>query len=93
LPNAGADIWSGDSPTEFEAKLNNAVQQTKYALARKNYALKNGLKWESTPLDSMPSIINKRGKEIAQQYKLDLKKPADLQTIDRQLAAEFGIAF
>lgn len=93
LPNAGTDIFGGDSPTEFEAKLNNAVKQTKYALARKNYALKKGLNWENTPLDSMPSIINKRGKEIAEQYKLDLKKPADLQIIDRQLAAEFGIAF
>lgn len=93
LPNAGADIFSGDSPTEFEAKLNNAVKQTKYALARKNYALKKGLNWESLPLDSLPSLINKRGKEIAAQYKLDLNKPSDLQTIDRQLAAEFGIAF
>lgn len=35
LPNAGTDIFGGDSPTEFEAKLNNAVKQTKYALARK----------------------------------------------------------
>ena len=93
LPNAGADIFGGDSPTEFEAKLNNAVKQTKYALARKNYALKKGLNWESLPLDSLPSLINKRGKEIAAQYKLDLNKPADLQIIDRQLAAEFGIAF
>jgi hypothetical protein len=93
LPNAGTDIFSGDSPTEFEAKLNNAVKQTKYALARKNYALKSGLKWEDTPLDSMPSIINKRGSEIAKNYNLDPKKPADLQTINRQLAAEFGIAF
>jgi hypothetical protein len=93
LPNAGTDIFGGDSPTEFEAKLNNAVKQTKYALARKNYALKKGLNWESLPLDSLPSLINKRGKEIAAQYKLDLNKPADLQIIDRQLAAEFGIAF
>ena len=93
LPNAGTGIFDGDSPTEFEAKLNNAVQQTKYALVRKNYALKNGLKWESIPLEKMPSIIQERGKQIATQYKLDLKKPADLQTIDRQLAAEFGIAF
>lgn len=93
LPNAGTDIFGGDSPTEFEAKLNNAVKQTKYALARKNYALKKGLNWESLPLDSLPSLINKRGKEIAAQYKLDVKKPADLQIIDRQLAAEFGIAF
>lgn len=93
LPNAGTDIWSGDSPTEFEAKLNNAVAQTKYALARKNYALKKGLNWETTPLDKMPNIINSRGSEIAKQYNLDPKKPADLNTINRQLAAEFGVSF
>jgi len=93
LPNAGTDIWSGDSPTEFEAKLNNAVAQTKYALARKNYALKKGLNWETTPLDKMPNIINSRGAEIAKQYNLDPKKPADLNTINRQLAAEFGVSF
>ena len=93
LPNAGADIFSGDSPTEFEAKLNNAVSQTKYALARKNYSLRKGLNWESTPLDKMPSIVNSRGAEIAKQYKLDPRNPADLQTINRQLAAEFGISF
>lgn len=93
LPNAGTGIFDGDSPTEFEAKLNNAVKQTKYALVRKNYALKKGLNWESIPLEKMPSIIQERGKQIAAQYKLDLNKSADLQTIDRQLAAEFGIAF
>ena len=93
LPNAGADIFSGDSPTEFEAKLNNAITQTKYALARKQYSLKKGFNWESTPLDKMPSIINSRGAEIAKQYNLDPKKPADLQTINRQLAAEFGVSF
>ena len=93
LPNAGTGIFDGDSPTEFEAKLNNAVKQTKYALVRKNYALKKGLNWESIPLEKMPSIIQERGKQLAAQYKLDLNKPADLQTIDRQLAAEFGIAF
>ena len=93
LPNAGADIFSGDSPTEFEAKLNNAITQTKYALARKQYSLRKGLNWENTPLDKMPSIINSRGAEIAKQYNLDPKKPADLQTINRQLAAEFGVSF
>jgi hypothetical protein len=93
LPNAGSDIFSGDSPTEFEAKLNNAIGQTKYALARKNYALRKGLNWEATPLDKMPNIINSRGAEIAKQYNLDPKKPADLQTINRQLAAEFGVSF
>jgi hypothetical protein len=93
LPNAGADIFSGDSPTEFEAKLNNAITQTKYALARKQYSLRKGLNWESTPLDKIPSIVQARAKEIAKQYNLDPNKPADLNTVNRQLAAEFGVSF
>jgi hypothetical protein len=93
LPNAGTGIFDGDSPTEFEAKLNNAVKQTKYALARKNYALKNGLKWENTSLDSMPKIIQSRGKEIEKQYNLNPEDPATKQIVLRQLAAEFGVAF
>jgi hypothetical protein len=93
LPNAGTGIFDGDSPTEFEAKLNNAIQQTKYALARKQYSLRKGLNWESTPLDKIPSIVQARGKAIAQEYNLDPNKPADLNTINRQLAAEFGVSF
>jgi hypothetical protein len=93
LPNAGTGLFDGDSPTQFESKLNNAVEQTKYAIARKNYSLNNGLKWDNLPLSQMPNIINQRGAAIAQQYKLDPNKPADLKTINRQLAAEFGINF
>jgi hypothetical protein len=96
LPNAGSTILGGDSPVEFEAKLNNAVQQTKYALARQTYALKSGIKkdaWEKIPLSDMPTIVNKRASEIAKAYKLDPNKEADKQTIKRQLAAEFGIPF
>jgi hypothetical protein len=96
LPNAGSTVFGGDSPVEFEAKLNNAVQQTKYALARQTYALKSGIKkdaWEKIPLSDMPSIVNKRAEEIGKAYKLDPNKEADKQTIKRQLAAEFGIPF
>jgi len=93
LPNAGTGIFDGDSPTQFQSKLDNGVAQVKYAIARKNYSINKGLKWENTPLDKMPNIINNRGAEIAKQYNLDPKKPADLTTINRQLAAEFGINF
>jgi hypothetical protein len=93
LPNPGTGVFDGDSPTEFESKLNNGIQQAKYALARKQYALKNGLNWQDTPLDQMPSIINKRGEDIAKQYKLNPKDPKDKNIIKTQLAAEFGIAF
>jgi hypothetical protein len=93
LPNPGTGIFDGDSPTQFESKLNNGIQQAKYALARKQYALKNGLNWQDTPLDQMPTIINKRGEDIAKQYKLNPKDSKDRNTIKTQLAAEFGIAF
>jgi hypothetical protein len=93
LPKAGTGVFDGDSPTEFEAKLNNGIQQTKYALARKQYALKNGLKWENIDLGQMPVIIENRANAIAKQYKLNTEDPKDRNTILRQLAAEFGVAF
>ena len=92
-PNAGTGVFDGDSPSNFEAKLNNQIQQVQYALARKQYSLNKGLRWEAIPLEKMPEIVNQRGKEIAKTYNLDPKKPADLTTIQRQLAAEFGISF
>lgn len=96
LPNAGTTVFGGDSPQEFEAKLDNAVQQTKYALARQNYALKQGISkdaWEKYELSDMPSIVEKRADEIAKAYKLNKNDPKDRQTIKRQVAAEFGIPF
>jgi hypothetical protein len=42
----------------------------------------------------MPILINERGKEIAKQYNLNPEKnPADMNTVQRQLAAEFGVSF
>ena len=37
-PNAGTGVFDGDSPTNFETKLNNQIQQVQYALARKQYS-------------------------------------------------------
>lgn len=96
LPNAGTTVFGGDSPQEFESKLDNAVQQTKYALARQNYALKQGISkdaWEKIDLSDMPTIVEKRADEIAKAYKLNKNDPKDRQTIKRQVAAEFGIPF
>lgn len=92
LPNPGTGLFDGDSPTEFKAKMDNGMKLTKYALARKNYALKNGKNWSDISLDRMPEIINQRGKEIAAKYKLDPNKPEDKKWITQTLAAEFGIS-
>jgi hypothetical protein len=92
-PSAGTGVFDGDSPSTFEAKLNNQIKSIQYALARKQYSLKRGLNWEATPLEKMPDIVNQRGKEIAEQFKLNPKNQKDLNTINRQLAAEFGVSF
>ena len=92
LPNPGTGLTDGDSPTEFKAKLDQTMQQMKLVEARATYLLKNGLTLDKVTLDSMPQIINQRGKQIATQYKLDPSKPRDLDLIKKQLSAEFGIS-
>jgi len=92
LPNPGSGLTDGDSPTEFKAKLDQTMQQMKLVEARATYLLKNGLTLDKVSLDSMPQIINQRGKQIATQYKLDPSKPSDLDLIKKQLSAEFGIS-
>jgi hypothetical protein len=94
LPDAGDGVLSGDSPTQFEYKLNNAITQSKYALARKEYALKNGLKWEDIPLNKMPEIFNKRGTEIARSQGLDPEKltPEQKRSIQNNVLSELGIS-
>ena len=102
LPDAGDGVLSGDSPTQFEYKLNNAITKAKYALARKEYALKNGLNWEDISLDktkdpkklSMPAIFDKRGTEIARSKGLD---PENLtieqkRAIQQAVLSELGIS-
>jgi hypothetical protein len=99
LPNAGTTVFGGDSPDEFEAKLVNAVEKTKYALARQTYALKLGINkdaWEKIKLDDMPSIVLQRENELGKKYYGDNFNKNDVKqrsTIKRQLAAEFGIPF
>ena len=99
LPNAGTTIFDGDSPQEFESKLTNALTQTKYTLARQNYALSQGINknaWEKISLDDMPSIVLKRENELGAKYygdKFNKNDIAQRNTIKRQLAAEFGIPF
>jgi hypothetical protein len=105
LPDAGDGVLSGDSPTQFEYKLNNAINKAKYALARKEYALKNGLNWEDISLDktkdpkrlSMPAIFDKRGTEIARSQGLDPEKleieakKGDLKAIKQRRAIQNSV--
>jgi hypothetical protein len=94
LPSAGQGIFDGDSPTEFQAKLNNTMKELRLVEARNAYILRKGLSFKDIPLDNVPKLINDRAAELAKQYQVDLKKatPTQMNAIKRQLSAEFGIS-
>lgn len=93
LPSAGQGIFDGDSPTEFQAKLNNTIKELRLVEARNAYILRKGLSFKDVPLDNIPKLINDRAAELAKQYQVDLKKatPTQINAIKRQLSVEFGI--
>jgi hypothetical protein len=43
MPNAGDGIMDGDSPTQFQSKLTEAIRSTKMAIARAEYMHNNGM--------------------------------------------------
>jgi hypothetical protein len=94
LPSAGQGIFDGDSPTEFQAKLNNTMKELRLVEARNAYILRKGLSFKDIPLDNVPKLINDRAAELAKQYQVDLKKatPTQMNAIKRQLSVEFGIS-
>ena len=82
-----------DSYTEFMAKTQNVLQQGKLIEARYAYVKKNGLKFDSVPLSSMPAIMRSREAKIIQDRKLDPNKPEDREAIKATLAEEFGLLY
>lgn len=94
LPNPGQGLFDGDSPIEFESKLNESMRQLRLVEARNSYILRRGLSFKDVPLNDMPKIINDRAAELARQFNVDLKNitPQQKQAISRQLSVEFGIS-
>jgi hypothetical protein len=82
-----------DSYTEFMAKTQNVLQQGKLIEARYAYVKKNGLKFDSVPVSSMPAIMRSREAKIIQDRKLDPNKPEDREAIKATLAEEFGLLY
>jgi len=80
-----------DSYTEFMAKTDNVLRQGKLIEARYAYVKKNGLKFDSVPVGSMPAIMKARESKIIQERKLDPVK--DREAIKAALAEEFGLLY
>jgi hypothetical protein len=88
---AGIPDPQKDSPTQFEAKLQNTLALGKLYEARLGYVKKNGLKLTDVSVDSIPAKMRAREAEIIQQLKLDPTKPEDKAAIRSRLANEFGL--
>lgn len=91
MPNPGEGIFDGDGPTEFKAKLDNAIRQSELAVARYNAFREKGL---TIPLSRMPGIIQERTDEILKQMK-SANPGASTQElaplVRSRLKREFGI--
>ena len=88
---AGIPDPQKDSPTQFQAKLQNTLALGRLYEARLGYVKKNGLKITDVSVDSIPSRMRAREAEIIQQLKLDPTKPEDKAAIRSKLASEFGL--
>jgi len=88
---AGIPDPEKDSPTQFQAKLQNTIALGKQFEARLGYVKKNGLKLTDVPLESIPGKMRAREAELIQQLKLDPTKPEDKAALRSRLASEFGL--
>jgi hypothetical protein len=98
MPKPGDGIFDGDSPTEFKAKLDDAMQKTKMAVSRLAYIKRNGMSLEDgsgnpvIPLERMPQLINERGRVIETELKKTGASGKPLErAVRRQLGIEFGL--
>lgn len=100
MPNPGQGMFDGDSPTEFKAKLDDAMKQTRLVLARYEYIKRNGIGLSDArgnaviPLERMPEIMNQRGRVLEQQFKAANQNATQQQiqsSVRDVLAKEFGL--
>ena len=97
IPNAGAGLFDGDGPTEFQAKVKGTKDSIKSAIARAEYARKNGLTKQqqfAIPLASMPQMIDERGNEYRDQLERANPEASDEQInemVKARLRQEFGL--
>ena len=100
MPNPGSGLFDGDSPTEFKAKLDDAIGQTKKAVARLAYLNRKGMSLEDgigkgISIEGMPALMNERGAEIEAELKRaqpNASKDALGKAVRRQLGIEFGLS-
>ena len=84
----------GDSPTEYQSKMNASIRDGRRALARFNFALRNGLDPLNSgiALNGVDTLIDQTGQQLLQQL-MDQGMTRDqaLPLVDTELKNLFGI--
>lgn len=95
-PNAGSGIFDGDAPTNFKAKMDDTIKQSRNAILRYSYALSNGMNPLKTGVElaDVPKLVEKRGGEIEKEIKTAMPTATADQIrmeVKARLAKEFGM--
>lgn len=92
FPKAGEGIFDGDSPTEFKAKLDQALFKTKMAQARYMYAKQGGQNWQSIGLEQFSARVYQEGKQLEQGFLKQGMRPKDAdQAVRQKMKQRYGI--
>lgn len=101
MPNPGTGLFDGDSPTEFKAKMDNAVRMSQMAFARNAYLRRQGFQGDANamatriPLERMGGIIQQQTDTFTREAirANPGATPQDVAPLVRQrLRSEFGIS-
>jgi len=102
VPDPGEGIFGGDSPTEFQSKINNTYKKLKASLARYNYYLKQGVSEQAlkkminsgaaVSIDSMPNLIEKTGRQLEKEIKQQ-NPGITMQELSKKVTAELSSIF
>jgi hypothetical protein len=65
-------LFDGDSPTVYEAKLDDFIDMTQKIIARTRYADATGQDWEKIRIDDMPNIMKKEWESLVVQVRAEL---------------------
>ena len=93
IPNAGTHWWNGDSPAEFEAKVDRMEDFYKRAIAKYSYINSHqGLTLDDVSVDDMPRIMRERGEILQSKFEDNgLTGDALHKAVLDELSKEFGI--
>lgn len=93
LPNPGTGLFDGDDPAMLESKLNRLEDFTRKALAKNSYVRRHGLDIGAIDVEQMPSIMQRRGDELAQELAAQGVHGGQLKSaVKQRLADEFGLS-